>query len=174
MDDPDDLGPLPESDDNSVLQAESFKALETALPADRFVLRPEPQPDAGVDWCVELRIGGRFTGMRAHIQVKARAEKKVNSDGSVSYSADVSNVNYLLNGTSPLYVVYHADERELRYAWVRDEVIRIEKETPGWKRQKTVTSPHHRSGRGGPRGNPRPHPAGGEARPGDSRPAQPG
>lgn len=139
MDDLDDLGPLPESDENSVLQAESFKVLEAALPADRFVLRPEPQPDAGVDWCVELRIDGRFTGMRAHVQVKARAQKKANSDGSVSYSADVSNINYLLNGLSPLYVLYLADERELRYAWVRDEVKCIEKVTPDWKHQKTVT-----------------------------------
>jgi hypothetical protein len=139
MDELNDLGPLPESDDNSVLQAESFKALEVALPTDRFVLREEPQPDAGVDRCIELRISGRYTGMRAHVQVKARAETKINSDGSVSYPADVSNLNYLLNGSSPLYVVYLADRRELRYAWVRDEVNRIERETPGWKSQKTVT-----------------------------------
>jgi hypothetical protein len=93
MDDLNDLGPLPGADDNSVLQADSFKALENALPADRFVLRPEPQPDAGVDWCVELRIDGRCTGMRAHIQVKATRDLKANSDASVSYSADVSNLN---------------------------------------------------------------------------------
>ena len=37
-------------------------ALENALPSDRLVLWPEPQPDAGVDWCVELRAGGRYTG----------------------------------------------------------------------------------------------------------------
>ena len=139
MDELDDLGPLPESDDNSVLQAESFKALENALPTDRFVLREEPQPDAGVDRSIELRIGGRYTGMRAHVQVKARAETKANSDGSVSYSADVSNINYLLNGASPLYVVYLADRRELRYAWVRDEVSRIRGENLGWMGQKTVT-----------------------------------
>jgi len=139
MDDSADLGPLPESDDNSVLQAESFKALENALPSDRFVLRHEPQPDAGVDWCVELRIDGRYTGMRAHIQVKARAKRKVNTDGSISYSADVSNINYLLNGLSPLYVLYIAEARELRYAWVRDEMNRIEKENPDWIRQETVT-----------------------------------
>ena len=80
-----------------------------------------------------------YTGMRSHVQVKARAEKKLNSDGSISYSADASNINYLLNGLSPLYVLYLADERELRYAWVRDEVNRIERETSDWKRQKTVT-----------------------------------
>jgi hypothetical protein len=139
MDDLGDLGSLPAADDNSVLQAQSFKALENALPADRFVLRPEPPPDAGVDWCVELRIGGRYTGMKAHIQVKATANLKVNTDGSVSYSADVSNINYLLSGSSPLYVVYLAEECELRYAWVWDEVNRIQKENPDWKGQKTVT-----------------------------------
>jgi hypothetical protein len=160
MDELDDLGPLPESDENSVLQAESFKALENALPADRFVLRHEPQPDAGVDWCIELRINGRFTGMRAHVQVKGQAESKAKSDGSVSYSAAVSNINYLLNGTSPLYVVYLADVRELRYAWVRDEVNRIQK---GESRLDTAEdrdfAVHCRSGRGGPPGHSRTHPA---------------
>jgi Domain of unknown function (DUF4365) len=139
MDDSNDLGPLPIADENSVLQIESFKALEGALPAERFVLRPEPQPDAGVDWCVELRIDGCYTGMRAHIQVKAKKELKANSDGSVSYSADVSNLNYLLNGLRPLYVLYIAQTKELRYTWVRDEVNRIEKDNPDWQRQETVT-----------------------------------
>ena len=175
MDDSADLGPLPESDDNSVLQAESFKALENALPADRFVLHPEPPPDAGVDWCVELRIGGRYTGMKAHIQVKATGDPKYNTDGSVSYSADVSNINYLLSGSSPLYVVYLAEERELRYAWVRDEVKRIQKENPDWKGQKTVTLRFTRfAGRSGSPGRPRPHLSGGEVRPRDPRPPQPG
>jgi hypothetical protein len=76
MDNLNALGPLPEADENSVLQSESFKALETTLPSGRFVLRHEPQPDAGVDWCVELRIDGRYTGMRAHIQVKANRDLK--------------------------------------------------------------------------------------------------
>jgi Domain of unknown function (DUF4365) len=134
-----DLGPLPKSDDNSVLQAESLKALENALPASLFVLRHEPEPDAGVDRCVELRIDGQFTGMRAHIQVKACGTKAANPDGSVSSSADVSNLNYLLYGLSPLYVLYVADAKTLWYAWVRDEVHRIDQENPDWKRQKTVT-----------------------------------
>lgn len=139
MDEMDDLGPLPESDGNSLLQAESFQALGNALPLDRFVLREEPPPDAGVDKCIELRSGGRYTGLRAHVQVKGRAEKNANSDGSVSYSADVSNINYLLNGLSPIYVLYIAETKELRYAWVRDEVNRIRGENPDWKTQKTVT-----------------------------------
>ena len=135
----DELERYPEATDNSVLQTESFKALENALPSDRFVIRPEPEPDAGVDRCVELLIRSRFTGMRAHIQVKATRDLKARLDGSVSYSADVSNIMYLLNGLSPLYVFYIAQTKELRYAWVRDEVNRIEEENPDWKRQDTVT-----------------------------------
>ena len=57
--------------------------------------------------------------------MKGRAEKKANLDGSVSYSADVSNIHYLLNGLRPIYVLYIAETKELRYAWVQDEVNRI-------------------------------------------------
>ena len=103
------------------------------------MLRPEPQPDAGVDCCVELRISGRSTGMRAHVQVKATENLKANSDGSVSYSANMRNINYLLNGLCPLYVVYIAETKELRYAWVRDEFNRIRNENVDWMRQETVT-----------------------------------
>jgi hypothetical protein len=78
-------------------------------------------------------------GMRAHIQVKANRDLNANLDDSVSYSADVSNINYLLNGLSPIYVLYIAQTKELRYAWVRDEVNRIEEGNPDCKRQDTVT-----------------------------------
>ena len=51
----------------------------------------------------------------------------------------MSNLLYLLNGPSPLYVLYIAKTEELSYAWVRDEVNRIEKENPDWKQQDKVT-----------------------------------
>jgi hypothetical protein len=139
MDDLDDLERYPEADESYVLQTESFKDLGNALPSDGFVLRPEHPPDAGVDKWIELLIRGRFIGMRANIQVKGKRDLKANSDGSVSYLADVSNILYLLNGLSPLYVLYIARTKELRYAWVRDEVRRIEKENPAWKQQDRVT-----------------------------------
>ncbi len=134
-----DLGPLPQADSNSLLQTESFTALRGALPSDRFVLRSEPSPDAGVDICVELLIDGCYSNIRFFIQVKATEDAKYNTDGSISFSADVSNINYLLNGLRPLYVLYIANSRKLRYVWINDEVKRIEKDTPGWIRQKTVT-----------------------------------
>ena len=134
-----DSEPLPQSDENSILQTESFKAFNNALPSSRFILRQEPPPDGGIDWWVELRIDGRFTGMRAHVQVKGCTKAKPNADGSISFSANVSNLGYLLNGPSPLYVLYVAQTGELRYVWVRDEARRINATKPNWMRQQTVT-----------------------------------
>ena len=133
------LGPLPQFDDNARLQEESFKALRNALPVRLFGLREEPRPDAGVDWCLELRMGGQHTGMRAHIQVKGCGKAEANADGSISFSADVSNLSYLLNVSSPLYVLYVEQANELRYVWVRDEVNRINGTNPKWIDQQTVT-----------------------------------
>ena len=127
------LGPLPQFDDNARLQEESFKALRNALPVRLFGLREEPRPDAGVDWCLELRMGGQHTGMRAHIQVKGCGKAEANADGSISFSADVSNLSYLLNVSSPLYVLYVEQANELRYVWVRDEVNRINGTNPSMR-----------------------------------------
>jgi hypothetical protein len=76
--------------------------------------------------------------MRAHVQVKGCTKAKPNSDGSISFSADVSNLRYLLNGPSPLYVLYVAQTGELRYVWVRDEVRRINTKKPEWMHQQTA------------------------------------
>jgi len=84
-------------------------------------------------------MGGQHTGMRAHIQVKGCGKAEANADGSISFSADVSNLSYLLNVSSPLYVLYVEQANELRYVWVRDEVNRINGTNPKWIDQQTVT-----------------------------------
>ena len=135
-----DPGPLPQSDDKSVLQAESFKALANALPATRFILREEPQPDGGVDQTIELRLPtGHFSGWRSFVQVKGVGSGETNRDGSISFSAAVSNINYLLYHPCPLYVLYLAGLGKLKYVWVREESERIETQNPDWKKQGTVT-----------------------------------
>ncbi len=139
IDSQDDLGPLPQADTNSVLQSISFAALRDALPAHLFVLRHEPGPDAGVDCCVELVVETFYSNMRSQIQVKATKDAKYNPDGSISFAADVSNINYLLAELNSLYVLYVDQTKELRYLWVMDEIMRIEQKTPMWKHQKTVT-----------------------------------
>ena len=60
-------------------------------------------------------------------------------DGSVSYSIDTSNLNYLLNGQSPIYFLWLAPTNEIRYAWAKDEWRRLDAEKPDWMKQGTFT-----------------------------------
>lgn len=137
------LGPLPKTDRNAELQRLSFKALQAVLPADRFVFRDERAEDAGVDASVELLAssGGvsGSTNLRAQVQLKGTDSAEVNADGSISLQIKVSNLNYLLNGPSPLFVVYVAPRDELRFAWAYDERRRLDASNPEWMRQGSVT-----------------------------------
>ena len=60
-------------------------------------------------------------------------------DGTVSLSVDTSNLNYLLNGQCPLYVLWLSPTNEFRYAWAREEWQRLDTENPGWMDHGTVT-----------------------------------
>ena len=130
---------LPKADVNSILQRKSFTALDQALPQELFVVREEPQPDAGIDRVLEVLNTGQYTGMRSHVQVKACTSATPNADGSISFSAEVSNLEYLRHASSPLYVLYIDQTKELRYAWVHDEIRRIAASNPNWGEQETVT-----------------------------------
>lgn len=134
-----DLGPLPQSDRNRELQELSLRAFRQILTVDRFVVRDERIDDAGVDASLELLINGRFTNMRAQIQLKSTDKLEINNDGSVSLSIAVSNLNYLLNGASPLYILFVVPRNELRFVWARDERRRIDQENPSWMQQETIT-----------------------------------
>jgi hypothetical protein len=133
------LGPLPKADRNSELELLSIKAFESTLPADKFEFRRETVSDAGVDGSLELKIHSRYTNLRAQVQLKSTDSDKANVDGSISIQVTAANLNYLLNGPSPLYVLYVAPQNELRFAWAREEHQRIERATPDWKQQDTVT-----------------------------------
>jgi hypothetical protein len=148
----DDLGPLPEGDRQDTIQQLSIKALRNALPEERFLFRDERTDDKGVDGTLEARIevktGGAdgretvkscFTNCRAQVQLKGTDKGKQNQDGSVSYTIDTSNLNYLLNGPSPIYILWIATTGEIRYAWARDEWHRLDLEAPEWKEQDTFT-----------------------------------
>lgn len=131
-------GPLPQVDAYNKNQHRSFNRLNAAL-IDDLRFRDERIDDFGVDGTIEVHIGGRATNLRADAQLKSMEHDARNTDGSLSFSADVSNVVYLLNGRSPLYIIYVLDTDSLLYAWVRDEVARIESENADWKKQGTVT-----------------------------------
>lgn len=133
------LGPLPIADRNSELQRRSLGALRALLPNDKFVLRDERIDDAGVDVSLELLIDSAYTDLRSQVQIKSTESTPSNRDGTISISIKVSNLNYLLNGPSPLYLLYVAPDNEFRFAWARDERKRLDKINANWIDQKTIT-----------------------------------
>lgn len=108
----DSLGPLPRVDEAAVLQTKSFHALRDRLPAERFIIRDERFEDYGVDLTLEVRAGTHATNCRAQVQLKGRTKCEPNADGSFSLPIEVTNLNYLLNGPCPLYVLYRPETRE--------------------------------------------------------------
>lgn len=101
-----DLGPLPESDDNADLEETSIKALNSLLQHQNAILfREERGRDYGVDGAFELKLGAYKTNFRAKVQLKGTASVEANRDGSISLPVRTANLNYLLNGTSPIYFV---------------------------------------------------------------------
>ena len=79
------------------------------------------------------------TNFRSQVQLKARSNLMPNQDGSFSVSVPVSNLNYLLNGPTPLYVLYRPETNGLFVSYARDELRRIELANPTWKTQGDVT-----------------------------------
>jgi hypothetical protein len=139
-----ELGPLPKGDRQDTLQQLSIRALRNLLPEDQFLFRDERVDDKGVDGALEVKVEGDFTNCRAQVQLKstdADPGKKgdFNEDGSYSQSIDTSNLNYLLNGPSPLYVIWFSKLNELRFAWAHDEWQKLDANNPDWKKQGSFT-----------------------------------
>lgn len=132
-------GPLPIVDAGSILQEESIQAFRAALPPAEYLFRDERTDDYGVDGALELRSNGKATNIRAQIQLKGRSKTRENADGAVAVSVATSNLNYLLNGICPVYVLYRPENKELRVAFARDEWARLERENPSWRDQDNVT-----------------------------------
>ena len=134
-----DLGPLPIADRNAELQRRSIASFQSSLPSDKFVFRSETIEDAGVDGSLELLADGCYTNLRSQVQLKSTDSNETNADGSVSVQIRVSNLNYLLNGPCPIYVLYVFPRGELRFAWARDERKRLDETTPDWLQQEQIT-----------------------------------
>jgi len=120
------LGQLPQVDRNADLQTLSLRALQAVLPVVKFIFRDQRVDDFGVDGLLELRIGGRATNFNAQVQLKGTDSEVFNEDGTLSLQVRVSNLNYLLNGQSPLYIVHIAPRSELRFVWAYEEWTRLE------------------------------------------------
>lgn len=131
--------PLPIHDSKSELQRQSFHALYAITAGAQVLVRDERFMDYGVDASLEVLADGRATNFRSQVQIKSAACADLNQDGTVSKAIDVANLNYLLNGPSPLYLFYSAGQKRFWYAWAFDELRRLEVENPEWRGQKTVT-----------------------------------
>jgi hypothetical protein len=147
-----DLGPLPQGDRQDTLQQLSIQALQAFLPVDKFLFRNERVDDKGVDGSLEAKAtvqipkpGGApdlkivFTNCRAQAQLKSTDSTERNQDGTLSVSIETSNLNYLLNGQCPIYLLWISATGEFRYAWAHDEWRRLDAENPNWKSQGTFT-----------------------------------
>ncbi|MBI1900558.1 MAG: DUF4365 domain-containing protein [Planctomycetia bacterium] len=134
-----DLGPLPRATREHELEQLGINALRAALPTDRFLFRDERVDDQGVDGSLEICMAGRYTNFRSQVQLKSTDSAATNSDGSISLQVKASNLNYLLSGTSPIYVLYVVPRNDLRYVWAFDELTRLDRDNPTWRDQETVT-----------------------------------
>jgi hypothetical protein len=134
------LGPLPQSDEKARLQRESIKALSRLLAGlNNLVLRDERIEDYGVDGSFELNVAGLMTNFRAQVQMKSSAHVKVTEDGYIPLVVATSNLNYLLNGSSPIYVLWDEQKDEFWYVWAQEENRRLLSENPSWKQQDSIT-----------------------------------
>lgn len=130
---------LPKSDRNERLERLSNRALEAILPVEKFLPR-EDKPDKGVDSSIEVIDDNEdFTNFRAQIQLKGTYEQAINKDGSVSFSMETSNIRYLWNNLTSIYVLYIEPRKELRFVWLKDEIKRLNEQNPDWQNQDEVT-----------------------------------
>jgi hypothetical protein len=61
-----------------------------------------------------------MTNFRSHIQVKARGKVEPTKKGYASFSIESSNLNYLLNGTCPMYLLWDEARDEFWQVWAQD------------------------------------------------------
>ena len=138
-DDSPDLGPLPVSDEKAELQRESIKALNALLKGqDEIIFRDERVEDYGVDGSFELKMDRRMTNFRGQVQMKAASRLAPLRDGSFSHSVRTANLNYLLNGTAPIYILYDLEKDEFWFTWAQDESRRLNEENPAWRKQEWI------------------------------------
>lgn len=138
-DDTSDLGPLPISDEKAELQRESIKALNALLKGqDDIIFRDERVEDYGVDGSFELKLDRRMTNFRGQMQMKAAGCLTPLIDGSFSHSVRTANLNYLLNGNAPIYILYDLQNDEFWFTWAQDESRRLNEENPTWRKQQSI------------------------------------
>src|ERR1700722_11222725 len=117
-----------------------MKALNKLLAGiDDLLLRDERIEDYGVDLSFEMIVASKITNFRAQVQMKASAGVEITKGGYIPLQVDTKNLNYLLYGTSPIYILWNAQKDEFWYVWAQEENRRLFRENPSWTKQSSIT-----------------------------------
>lgn len=128
---------LPQDSSAENIEALSRKKFEALFDEERFILKPEII-DNGVDYRAEVKLDGSKTGYGFIFQIKSKHEGKRNKDGTYSKSIDTSNIEYLLNNGQPAYYGFYVkDLDEFFFAYLLDEILRLNQSNNQWQKQKS-------------------------------------
>jgi|GEM_PF-2666184 len=131
---------LPKQSHEQKLERESYRHLLMLFEEDfhseyGFIVSDHKSYDYGVDCNLELTIGGEVTNFNCHVQLKAidKLEKTAkNTDDSYSIQIKTSNINYLLNATKSLYILYVNSKSEFYYAWADEFISTLIEKDKDW------------------------------------------
>jgi len=104
-------------------------------PQNKFIVSSEKIEDYGVDCKIILKINYSRTNFSFNVQVKAidKSETNVrNTDGSFSKQISTSNVNFLMQTTKSLYILYVKSENEFYYEWADMFFLKLHKKDKNW------------------------------------------
>jgi hypothetical protein len=131
---------LPSTNSNEELEDLSNNAFISLFDVTLFYVRPEPGRDKGIDFRIELKRDGRFTGFQFLVQLKSTKTLEKNEDGSISLQLSTHNINYLLNpGISAYYVLYYIPETKFYYERLNDFVKVLSEQKNNWQDQDNHT-----------------------------------
>ncbi len=130
---------LPQRPSEHVGEDESRQRVRDHFKDPYFIVRGESENDYGVDIVIEaINTAGSPTNFRAHAQLKASGTEP-NQDGSYSYPIARTNLNYLLNHPSSVYLFLARDTGRLLYRTAESILEEREAAGPEWHTQKTLT-----------------------------------
>ncbi|MGZ7136382.1 MAG: DUF4365 domain-containing protein, partial [Methanobacterium sp.] len=102
-----------------------------------FEIREETK-DKGIDYIIELKKSGKYSGFKFNIQLKATNSIKQNKDGSYSLQIETSNINYLLNSAIPsYYILYDMKGDCFFYEYIKDFVESLQTKSKVWNKKPT-------------------------------------
>ena len=124
------------NDKTQVAAEEAFRG--AIIDCDLFIIQREDKHDYGTDFQLEVKANGQMTNVRVHVQIKG-TESKPNKNNSISKSVYRTNLNYLFQQPSSLYVCYHLPTKRLLVRYVDDVLREYEHKKGNWESQKEVT-----------------------------------